>query len=80
MSRKEVKINTKRDSTMFTLQDLATLVALMKQYRNELVVDANYKYDNNIDQDYKETSDAIEIIEKALEVAMDDFEYRIKNY
>lgn len=67
---------------MFTLQDLATLVALMKQYRNELVRNAydELELNGNDDLDVKDLADKVESLDKALEVAMDDFEYRIKNY
>lgn len=67
---------------MFTLQDLATLVALMKQYRNELVRNAydELELNGNDDLDVKDLADKVVSLDKALEVAMDDFEYRIKNY
>lgn len=67
---------------MFTLNDLATLVALLKQYRNELVRNAydELELNGNDDLDVKDLADKVESLDKALEVAMDDFEYRIKNY
>lgn len=54
----------------------------MKQYRNELVRNAydELELNGNDDLDVKDLADKVVSLDKALEVAMDDFEYRIKNY
>lgn len=64
-----------------TITELAQLIGLLSQYKDNLLYEANEGIDINEDpHDTEVRNIAIERVHDCLETAVDDLQYRLTNY
>lgn len=77
----ELKTNPHRGQggRKMDLQNLATLVASLKAYHDELVRYAGDNFELGETLDYNDLETKVKNIEQTIDIIMDDFKYRMNN-